>query len=168
LKLIIASIVIFSLVILFLFSLFPADITVSRVVQIKSSPEQVLKKVADLREWSRWNALLINADDKKNPTPVFSDANLIRKGEFTVELLKSTPDTVITRWQQQGKAFTGNFILTQMDNQVMLDWTLHFHLRWYPWEKLASMFYDKQLGPVMEKSLLNLRNELESPPQGNK
>ena len=38
---------------------------------------------------------------------------------------------------------------------------LKFHVKWYPWEKLASMFYDKQLGPMMEKSLVNLRNELE-------
>jgi hypothetical protein len=45
--------------------------------------------------------------------------------------------------------------------QVILQWSLKFHLRWYPWEKLAGMFYDKQLGPLMEKSLLNLRKSLE-------
>ncbi len=48
-----------------------------------------------------------------------------------------------------------------MNGQTVLEWTLKFHIKWYPWEKLASMFYDKQLGPVMENSLLKLRNELE-------
>ena len=38
--------------------------------------------------------------------------------------------------------------------QTIVEWTLHFHMQWYPWEKLASMFYDKQLGPLMEKSLI--------------
>jgi hypothetical protein len=46
---------------------------------------------------------------------------------------------------------------------VLLQFTLQFHLHWYPWEKLASMFYDKQLGPLLEQSLQNLRKELEKP-----
>jgi hypothetical protein len=68
---------------------------------------------------------------------------------------------VFTRWQHDGKSFKGNFILTDMNGRTVVEWTLYFHIKWYPWEKLASMFYDKQLGPVMEKSLINLRNELE-------
>ena len=161
-KLIIASIVIFSLVILFLFALFPSDISVSRVIQIKSSPEQIHKKIADLREWHDWNELLLNESDKKNQTVNFTDSGHIRNGSFTVELLKSAPDTVIVDWRHEKKSFRGNFIITGDHNQAIVQWTMRFHVRWYPWEKLASMFYDKQLGPVMEKSLLNLRNELET------
>jgi hypothetical protein len=58
----------------------------------------------------------------------------------------------------------GNFILSSSTGgQTVLQWTLHFHVKWYPWEKLASMFYDKQLGPLMEKSLGNLQKLLETP-----
>jgi len=162
LKLIIASIVIFSLVILFLFALFPSDITVSRVIQIKSSPDQIHKKIADLREWHEWNDLLLNAFEKKVYTPALTDSNHIRRGSTTVELLKSTHDTVVVSWQHEKKYFTGNFIITGENGQSIVQWSLHFHVKWYPWEKLASMFYDKQLGPLMEKSLLNLRNQLET------
>ena len=41
-------------------------------------------------------------------------------------------------------------MLTKINNQVVVEWTMHFHLHWYPWEKLAGMFYDKELGPQME------------------
>ena len=160
-KLIIASLVVFSLVILFLFALFPADISVSRIVQIRCSPEKLRNKIADLREWKSWNELLGNALENKINAPVTTDSTEIRKGAFDVLLLKVLPDTVFTRWQYEKKSFRGNFNLTEMKGQVILEWTLHFHVKWYPWDKLSSMFYEKSLGPVMEKSMMNLRKELE-------
>ncbi len=90
-----------------------------------------------------------------------TDSDYVSRGTVNIEVLKVSRDTVVTRWKDGRRTFTGNFILTKMNDEVVLEWTLHFHLNWYPWEKLASMFYDKQLGPVMENSLLKLRNELE-------
>ena len=161
-KLIIGSIIIFSLVILFLFALFPTDISVSRVVQIRSSRSQVHKKIADLREWKTWNEILNNSFESKLETPVITDSLRIRKGYFSIELLKDLPDTVITKWQNKENSFTGNFALSEMNGQVIVDWTLHFHIKWYPWDKLASMFYEKKIGPLMEQSLINLQKELET------
>ena len=154
---------VFSLVILFLFALFPSDISVSRIVQINRPRGEVLKKIDDLREWRNWNELLENpggktvADNQSNKT----DSTYMHVNGASVRIEKSGPDTVITRWEQGSKFFTGSFNLTESNSQTIVEWNLHFHIRWYPWEKLASMFYEKQLGPVMEKSLLNLRNELE-------
>jgi hypothetical protein len=59
--------------------------------------------------------------------------------------------------------FTGEFIIDAKNGSPIVIWTMNFNVKWYPWEKLASMFYDKQLGPRMEKSLVQLRNELEKP-----
>ena len=81
---------------------------------------------------------------------------------LSIEVLKVAADTVITKWTNGRKSFTGTYIMTEMHGQTVLEWTLKFHIKWYPWEKLASMFYDKQLGPVMENSLLKLRNEMEA------
>jgi hypothetical protein len=161
LKLIIASLIIFSLIILFLFALFPSDISVSRVVQIRASPGLVQKKISDLREWGTWNEMLTGNQGQNKNQSANTDSNYINRGVVSIEILKSVKDTVITRWKNGEKSFTGIYILTEMNGQSVLEWTLHFHLRWYPWEKLASMFYDKQLGPIMENSLLKLRNEME-------
>ena len=160
-KLIIASLIVFSLVILFLFALFPADLSVSRVIQIRSSAENIQKEIADLREWNTWNEMLPAPAEKGSNLSDKTDSDFISRGAVTIEILKATQDTVITLWKNGKRTFTGSYILTKMNGEIILEWTLHFHLNWYPWEKLASMFYDKQLGPVMENSLLKLRNELE-------
>jgi hypothetical protein len=162
LKLIIASLIIFSLVIFFLFALFPSDISVTRMVQIRSTRERVSKKIADLREWRTWNDMLPNGSSIIARQSDRTDSDNISRGGIYIELLKSGRDTLITRWRNGKKTFTGNYVLSEINGQVILEWSLHFHLRWYPWEKLASMFYDKQLGPLMENSLLKLKKELET------
>ena len=162
-KLVAASILVFSLVILFLFALFPADISVNRVIQINRPAAEVLKKIDDLREWKNWNLMLHNpsAGGMGNSQTDMTDSDFLNMGGISVQIVKCERDTVITRWQRGNKFFTGNFNLAELNGQTMVEWTFRFHIRWYPWEKLASMYYERQLGPLMEKSLLNLRNELE-------
>ena len=162
-RLIIGSLIIFSLVILFLFALFPSNISVRRVMQIRCSREKIQHKIADLREWKSWNVLYANGLKNKNNIndSLDIDSVYIQEGYLKISLLKAVPDTVTTLWQQGKRSFTGNYILTETGGQPVLEWTLQFYIKWYPWEKLASMFYNKQLGPPMEESLLNLRNELE-------
>lgn len=164
-KLIIASLLFFSIVILFIFALFPADISVSRVVQINKPDSLVRKKIADLREWESWNELM-KGNTYRQPVSIThipgSDSSHIRRAYINVDLIRVVTDTIFTRWSHNKKTFGSTFILTALNGQTVLEWTLHFHLKWYPWEKLASMFYDKQLGPVMEQSLMNLRREMEA------
>ena len=106
--------------------------------------------------------MLISQPDISNNRSGKTDSNYMSRGVVSIEVLKVARDTVITQWKNGRKTFTGTYILTEMNGQVVLEWTLKFHIKWYPWEKLASMFYDKQLGPIMENSLLKLRNELEA------
>src|ERR1700733_6556458 len=99
LKLIITSGIVFFLVILFLFALFPADMSVSRVIQIRCSKNLVQKKIADLREWKNWNSLVSSVDSaNKISEPDFSDSTFITREFVRIDLLKATPDSVITRW----------------------------------------------------------------------
>ena len=71
-------------------------------------------------------------------------------------------DSVRCLWSPtRGRAFGGGFNILAIDQDtahVTVEWYFDFYFRWYPWEKLKSMFYDKQLGPVMEKSLVALSN----------
>ncbi len=163
-KLVIGSLLVFSLVILFLFALFPSDITVSRVVQINKSPEQVLNRIDDLREWKKWNEFVIHANDAGATSTAYqrADSANINLGSVHIQLMKVHMDTVFTVWSRGKDSFAGNFIVEKSDLQTILAWDLKFHIKWYPWEKLASMFYDKNLGPQMEKSLLSLKQEIET------
>lgn len=164
-KLFIGSLLVFSLIILFLFALFPSEITVTRIVHIHRSPEDVLKHIDDLREWKTWNEFVIHSyeagranTDQNHGT----DSGTIDMGGVHIQLIKLHLDTLFTVWSRGDESFTGNFILVRSDMQTILAWDLKFHIQWYPWKKLASMFYDKNMGPVMEKSLMNLKSELET------
>jgi hypothetical protein len=163
LKLIIASLVVFSVVILFLFALFPSDISVTRVVEINCSKEKLIGKIADLRTWPKWNLLLADSGAvHRAESGSQIDSAFLNIGGVSVSLLYVAPDSVVTRWQHNGKTFSGNFHLTGVDGRVVLEWKLNFHVKWYPWDKLASMFYEKEIGPVMEQSLVKLQAEVEN------
>ena len=162
-RLIIGSLVIFSLVILFLFALFPSEVDVSRVVPINGTREKIQRDIADLRRWGSWNELYREGLKYGEPgnIPLIADSNKIRKGSFEINVVRNVPDTVVTAWRRGERFFEGVYTLSGTGNQVVVYWALHFRVRWYPWEKLASMFYDKQLGPAMEQSLLNLKGQVE-------
>lgn len=164
LKLIIASVIILFGVVFFLFALFPSDMSVSRVVRINAPKDSVFREISDLRTWRKWNEL-IKAHSSGNAGKTLADqtdSSRLSTGNLTVYLVKETKDSIITQWRDSsGRSFLGKYILTGSDGQIVLQWNLEFHIHWYPWEKLASMFYDKQLGPLMENSLMNLRKALE-------
>jgi hypothetical protein len=76
------------------------------------------------------------------------------------------PDRIEFNWRQtNGKNFTGGFNLLQLrpDSLTVQCW-FDFHFRWYPWEKLGLLVYDKKLGPVMEESLAGLKRYVENSP----
>ncbi|HET6999913.1 MAG TPA: hypothetical protein VFI33_01305 [Puia sp.] len=164
-RLAIGSIVILSLIVLFLFALFPSAVSVTRIVQINSSEDKILNMISDLRTWKSWNEF-VNSPDSKNipgtkPDSIWADH--LRIGDNEISLLVADPEHVNTLFTHGNQMFTGRFIIDAKNRPAIVIWTLNFKVKWYPWEKLASMFYDKQLGPLMEKSLVQLRNELEKP-----
>jgi Polyketide cyclase / dehydrase and lipid transport len=165
LKLFIGSLLVFSAIILFLFALFPSDISVSRVVQINRPPAEVAGNIDDLRKWKSWNEFVIHPSpgEMNFKSHVFKmDSAFIDIGGVHIQLTGAFKDSVATLWRHGGDSFAGIFKVVEMNGQTILAWDLKFHIKWYPWAKLASMFYDKNLGPEMEKSLLNLKNVMES------
>jgi hypothetical protein len=151
-------------IILFLFALFPSDISVSRIVQINRPASEVAAKIDDLREWRSWNEFVIHLSPGKiNRTTQVSGADSVLEyiGDVRVQLMEVHKDSIVTLWLHGDDSFAGVFKLMETNGQTVLAWDLKFHIKWYPWSKLASMFYDKNFGPRMEKSLLNLKNEME-------
>jgi hypothetical protein len=163
LRLVIGSLIVFSLVILFLFALFPSHISVTRVISINRSPTDVLNRLSDLRTWKTWNEFLTQPGSNNNPSGSADSAwaDNLRINGAVIRLVSVETNGISTLWERGDRMFTGHFLLQEKNGQTILVWTLDFDVKWYPWEKLASMFYNKQLGPVMEKSLVNLRNMVE-------
>jgi len=40
---------------------------------------------------------------------------------------------------------------------MTVQWRMDFKLRWYPWEKFASLLFEKQYGTQMEEGLNRLK-----------
>jgi hypothetical protein len=49
------------------------------------------------------------------------------------------------------------FIKHAQGDSVTLQWFMDFRLRWYPWEKFRSLFYENIYGVQMEQGLGNLK-----------
>lgn len=167
-KLVLISIIVFFLVVCFLFALFPRDVMVSRVVRIPVSRVELNGVLSNLSDWPRWNHFLDGTDGanlKISATPNLPGST-IETGQLTVKLMSKGLDSIKTSWtNSRGRELSCIFLLTPAEEgSSYFQWKLIFHLRWYPWEKLGSMFYERQFGPVMEKSILDLRHFLEKNP----
>lgn len=55
-----------------------------------------------------------------------------------------------------------NIIDGQNINSVTVQWWMDLRLRWYPWEKFSSLFFENIYGAEMEQGLGNLKILLES------
>jgi len=165
LKLLFISVVLLCIAILFVFSLFPTHIRISRVININTSKEKIQAAIQDCRKWDQWNEFITQMHTVtiiSNPSS--GKGAFVESGGMRVTIVSNTQDSITTHWTQKDKRqFNGGFNIIQADSgNVVIEWYFNFNFRWYPWEKLGSMFYDKQLGPVMEKSLLNLKSFAEN------
>ncbi|PWT71842.1 MAG: hypothetical protein C5B59_17015 [Bacteroidetes bacterium] len=164
LRLFFFSILIVGIAIVFVFALFPSHIRISRVIQIHTSRPKAASVVNDLNTWHEWNELIGATEGSRimSANSAGPGAAITAKG-IRMTITESSDDSVLTKWiQENGRQFTGGFRFIEVGpGEIVAEWFFDFHFRWYPWEKLGSMFYDKQLGPVMEKSLSRLKNYIE-------
>jgi hypothetical protein len=89
-------------------------------------------------------------------------SDVIKAGSFTVELLPSQPDSILTNWNNKGKDVMSGFnIIEAPEGITIVQWYFDIKLNWYPWEKISSIVFDKQYGPLMEQSLGHLKTKAE-------
>jgi hypothetical protein len=158
--------VVFLLLIVSIISIFiPSHIRISRTIRINNTKEAVLARLTDPAEWKNWYP---GADTAK----FFYDAGII-KGIVLNEDLKlylvltsvkeneimtaynRTPDRkkIVSTWRIFPENNSGH---------ITVQWYMDFNLRWYPWEKFASLLYEKSYGPQMDQGLSNLKKLLET------
>lgn len=153
----ISAIVLFGLITL-MSSFLPSHIRISRAIDINAAGNKVYNQLASIKQWEQWNEYIRSYHNKK------IEENSLSADEVTVIINSRTNSLVTSQWQQSsGNKFGSGFaIITQDGTHTTLQWYFDFHLSWYPWEKFQSIIYDQQLGPVMEKSLANVKKIAEN------
>ncbi|MDP4151397.1 MAG: SRPBCC family protein [Bacteroidota bacterium] len=167
-KLGLISIFVFFLVLTGLTLLFPSDQRISRAINIAAPRERVLAMVGDLRQWERWNKFTSASGltHVQFSSPSSGPGAFLRADQLRVGIAAASPDSMRLNWDQSGgKSFRGGFQFLQLrPDSLTVQWWFDFHFRWYPWEKMSSLVFDKDLGPVMEESLNSLKQLMENSP----
>lgn len=157
-KLAIISAVVLFLVVLGISSLIPSSVRISRAVNISVDAKYISHWVYDIEDWQSWNELVKGIP----PSKLQYRDHQLSTDSLNIKVTHATADTVKTVWKSHsGREIAGVFTFQQSGEVTIVQWYFDFHQRWYPWEKFASINFDKQWGPLMEKSLDNLKNILE-------
>lgn len=152
---IISIVVLFGLLTAFT-SLLPSEVRISRAIDIHAEPLSVRNYLSDMETWQEWNEYVKSLSNKQ------VSSGEINSTELKVEMSEAGENTITTQWtQSSGKTFPGVFKIIPMDSVTTVQWYFDIRVKWYPWEKLGSIIYDKQIGPAMQTSLTNLKTALE-------
>jgi len=134
-----------------IFSLFiPPHIRISRAINMKPQKDSVLSLIKDSTRWREWN-------------PAFADSV---KEQFRVQIKFTalTDSSVICEWKQDNKQPVTNgwnIYSSPGADSLTVQWYMDFRLKWYPWKKFESLFFDKVYGTMMEKGLMNIKNKIQ-------
>ncbi len=138
--------------------LLPSHIRISRAIDITATREKIYDQIVNFNQWDAWNEYIHTYHNKR------IENDELKADEMTVSFTGKTDSLLTTAWQQPGgtKFGSGFAVIAQDSNHTTVQWYFDFYLNWYPWEKFQSIVYDQQFGPLMEKTLANLKKITES------
>jgi hypothetical protein len=155
LKLGLISIVALFGIILLISLLLPSHIRISRAIDISAPAEKISPLLTDIKKWEQWNEYVRAYHNR------IVETDMMKADEIAIFITSQKKNLVTADWQQpSGTKFSSGYTIIGNDNKhtySTVQWYFDFHVKWYPWEKFQSIVYDQQLGPVMEKSLANLK-----------
>jgi hypothetical protein len=148
--------------------LLPSYQRVSRAINIAAPAKKLAGTIGDLNTWAQWNRFTAASGltHVQISSPSTDSGAFLSSDQLELTILHSDPGSIVIHWDQvKGRSFDGGFNIMQLnpDSATVQCW-FDLRLRWYPWEKLSSLFYDQQLGPVMEESLSALKLYVKNSP----
>jgi hypothetical protein len=139
---------------------FPSHIRISRATDINNTKQAVISFITDPLKWKEWypgadslDILYIGGKPK---------GILLDSSGLTGLCIFNVSDSLITAGEVGSNANrqmeTGWKVLPgSNENSVTLQWYMDLKLKWYPWEKFKSLFFENIYGPHMEQGLANLK-----------
>jgi hypothetical protein len=166
LRLALLSIIFLFLVIWGLSLFIPSHITLSKAINIKAPADSVDVMISNPMNWKYWypamdstlpfyekgalRGMIINPTDSIHPVYLLVDK--VEKRETTALFTGGSMNPVVNNWRT---------IEHQGTDSLTLQWSMDFDLRWYPWEKFASLALEKTYAPKMEQGLMELKKKVQ-------
>ena len=158
-KLVVISAIVLFVVIWLISLLLPSHVRISRAMDIGVPAEKVMPLVADIKQWEKWNEYIRAYHNR------IAEPEMLKADEIAIFITGNKNNLVTADWQPpSGNKFGSGFVIIDNYNghSSVVQWYFDFQVKWYPWQKFQSIVYDQQLGPVMEKSLANLKRIAEN------
>lgn len=139
----------------------PSNLRISKAINMLTNMDSVYKQVSVLKNWKNWHPALKDLPDdefvfSENGSMKIRDDRLritqVKKDEIVTELTKDNGRPIVSRLK---------IISHQQSDSLTIQWYFDFRLRWYPWEKFRSLFYENIYGVQMEQGLTNLKQLME-------
>lgn len=165
-RLFILSILILFLVVTAISLLIPSHVRISRAANIRATAAEVWQQVDDMRSWSQWNPFFAQVAPGEIGYGDTSGGKLpaMKIGATLIEMKERKSDERVFVMQVEGKKQVLNgwrFINQAGSDSATLQCYIDFNLRWYPWEKFASLLFEKSYGVQMEQGLNNIKKNVE-------
>ena len=127
-------------------SLIPSRVRISKAIDLPVAKEAVTPLITDTTKWALWHPAYQN-NQQQQAAITF---NVINDSLIIATMSSPGKNNLINGWQ----FYPGR------DNTITLQWYLDFNLRWYPWEKFGSLFYESTYGRMIEQGLSNIKKNL--------
>lgn len=136
--------------------LLPATVNISRAIDISKDSAIVFNKLNDFKHWNIWMEGLKNSSKENS----FQN-NSWKTSNTVIKIISSEKNTVKTEWETSGEKHESFFNMYPSQNKTTVQWLFVQHFKWYPWERVSSIFIEKAFGQIMEQSLHNFKQVCE-------
>jgi len=148
----------------------PSHITLSRTINIKAPADSIAAMLKNPSNWRYWypgmdpnqpyyevgngvkGVIIDKYSDIKNP--VYLRLEKVEGNLITALFVGRKMKPIVNTWR---------VIEHTPTDSLALQWAMDIDLRWYPWEKFASLALEKTYGPKMEQGLVALRKRVQTP-----
>lgn len=157
-KLAILSFILIFLLITLISLFIPGSIRISKATNIAADDKIIYTYIDELPDWKQWHPALKNVPE--NEFAVLNDSSIRVQGT-TVRVVERKNEELITEMvTDNGRPIISvlKVIRHQEGDSSTLQWFMDFKLRWYPWEKFKSLFFENIYGFQMEQGLENLKS----------
>lgn len=158
-KLIIISVIVLFAIATAISLMLPSKVLVSRATDITTNADSVKPLITNLSKWQQWMKI-----DSTGALKYDAEKNTLSLNNSLISIKNNTDSTFITTWGNgtgKNEIESTHRIISMSPNTITIQWQMVQYVKWYPWEKFASMLNDKILGTFMEQSLSSLKQKAE-------
>ena len=155
-KLAIISFIILFVVVTIISLFIPSHIRISKATNLPAGDTIAYANISDLSKWKNWHPALKSISE--NEIQNVNGSSIYVKGT-TISITQRKDDQIVTEMvTDKGSSVISGFkTIRHPGDSLTLQWYMDFKLKWYPWEKFRSLFYENIYGVQMEQGLNNLK-----------